>query len=539
MLESIQAVRLLCDKSFYHFVRVMNPPPKNACPITREIHKPLCDFSQDSSIKRKAICMPRDWLKSTVFTQWKTIWAYLQNNEIRQLLAMENSDLGMKKLSFMQKQVRFNRRLRKIYPELLRVDDSWCRQNRWNKTEMELPCEGIYPEPSVSIIGVGGAAQSGHYDIIRIDDLVGKKAMESPVVMDGVLQWMDNTEELLLEPDVTTPNASSIEIVGTHWSPSDYFSYVQKEYPEYQWKIVPCRKHTELEDEGNIEWVQNTTSDQGDSNWPEQFPTQHYIKMAANPQKSFVYWTQHMNIPGKAIEGGLTKFDVKWLKPCYIEKIDGIDWVVCKDDNERFRLKDIPLYGMIDPGGFAEVKLVKRGSRNALLVGGQPRETMKKFIFFTSAAKFKEPSDFIEKLFEADEEWNPITWRIDPHGQQPYIFKDILQAKRQGYILRGERQPSRPQFSISKMEYDVTIDAKDKDIQACMNPMASGFIYVLEGRNDLLKGEVKDYPGGLTRDLVDLLGKINRLYWTRTEVPVRRRGGRPQESYRVSRVTGY
>ena len=518
---------------------MMNPPPKDACPITREIHKPLCDFSQDKTKKRKAICMPRDWLKSTLFTQWKTIWAYLQNNEIRQLLAMENSDLGMKKLSFTQKQVRYNKRLRQIYPELERVDDVWVRSNRWNKTEMELPCDGIYPEPSVSIIGVGGAAQSGHYDIIRIDDLVGKKAMESAIVMEGVLQWMDNSEELLVEPDLNTPNASSIELVGTFWSKGDYFSYVQKEYPEFEWRSVPCLKDFELEEEskGNIKWVQNPESGQGESNWPEQFPTQHYVNMKANPQKSQIFWSQHMNSPGRGGEGGFNKFDVRWLKYFYIEEIDGIKWAVCKDDGEKFRVKDISLYGMIDPGGFSEMKLMKRGSRNAILIGGQPRETKKKFIFYTWAGKFKTPGDFIYEVFKAEDLWRPKHWRIDPHGQQGYILGDIRQASRDGYLLHGNKQEPHP-ISISKMPYDVKESVKDDDIIALADPMSQGFIYVIEGMKDLI-GEVEDYPNGLTKDLVDMLAKLHKLYFTRSETKLRTREPRPQISYGVSRVTAY
>ena len=540
MPKSIAYYRALCDRSFYHFVRIMNPPPKGAFPVTREIHRPLCDFSQDPTLKRKAICMPRDWLKSTVFTQWKSIWEYLQNNEIRQLLAMENEKQGMLKLNWMQKQVRYNKTLRKIYPELQKVNDSWCRTARWNKTEMELPREGIYPEPSIHIIGVGGAAQGGHHDYIRIDDLVGKKAMESDVVMEGVLQWMDNTHELLLEPDPTTPNASSIEIVGTHWSPADFFTYVQTEYPEFKWMIVPCQRDNELQDSDNIKWLQSEAADQAESNWDEQFPTKYYIDMQANPQKSQIYWTQHMNNPGKAIEGGLNKFDVQWLKYYYITVIDGYKFAVCKDDGETFRLKDIPMYGMIDPGGFSELKSIKRGSRNALLIGGQPKETKKKFIFYTWVGKLKEPSDFIYQVFKADKMWQPIirTWRIDPHGQQPYIYKDIKQATRQGYILNGERQDAYPDLSISKMEHDVTQDIKDKDIQACMYPMSQGFIYIHESMTEL-KTEVKQYPGGLTRDLLDMLGKLNRYYFSREETPLRKRTDRPRHSYSESRVTGY
>ena len=483
--------------------------------------------------------MPRDWLKSTIFTQWKTIWAYLQNNEIRQLLAMENSDLGMKKLNFMQKQIRFNKRLRQIYPELLRIDDAWCRNHRWNKSEMELPCEGIYAEPSVSIIGVGGAAQSGHYDIIRIDDLVGKKAMESPVVMEGVLQWMDNTEELLLEPDITTPNASSIEVVGTFWSKGDYFSYIQKEYPEFAWRSVPCLKDFELEEENNdhITWVQNDEAGQGESNWPEQFPTQHYIKMKANPQKSQIFWSQHMNNPGRGGEGGFNKFDVRWLKYFYIEEIEGVKWAICKDDKEKFKLKDIAMYGMLDPGGFSEMKLMKRGSRNAILIGGQPKDTKKKFIFYTWAGKFKTPGDYIYEVAEAEKLWRPRHWRIDPHGQQGYIYKHIKQASREGYLLHGNKEDPFP-ISISQMPFETKENVKDDDIIACADPMSQGFIYVMDGMKDFI-GEVEDFPNGLTKDLVDLLGKINKFYFKSTENITRKRGGRPARTYNVSRVTAY
>ena len=510
----------------------MNPPPKDAFPVTREIHRPLCDFSQDSTIKRKAIRMPRDWLKSTIFTQWKSIWEYLQNNEIRQLLGMENEKLGILKLNWMQKQVRYNPRLRKIYPELLKVDDSWCRKSRWSKREMELPREGIYPEPSLSIIGVGGAAQGGHYDIIRIDDLVGKKAMESATVLEGVLQWMDNTEELLLEPDLSTPNASSIEIVGTSWAVGDFFDYILREYPEFKWMSVPCLKDFDIKDQDNLVWLQNPSSEQGESNWPEQFPTEHYTRMRANPMKSQIFWSQHMNNPSKG-EGGFNKFDVKWLKYYYIDEIDGDKYVICKDKEsdgtqEKFRLRDIPLYGMIDPGGFSEIKSIKRGSRNALLIGGQPKETKKKFIFYAWAGKFKRPSDFIETLFKAHKEWNPIQWRIDPCGQQGYIFGDIKEARTE----RGEHLP------ISQMPYETKQGIKDDVIQACMNPMANGFIYVHESMSALI-GEIQDYPQGFTKDLVEMMGQILKLYWSRHEVPIRKRETRPRVSYEVSRVTAY
>ncbi|KKL78184.1 hypothetical protein LCGC14_2027360, partial [marine sediment metagenome] len=248
--------------------------------------------------------------------------------------------------------------------------------------------------------------------------------------------------------------------------------------------------------------------------------------------KSLIFWSQQMNNPSRAT-GGFNKFDIEWLKYYYIDIIDGYKWAVCKDKEsdgtyEKFRLKDIPMYGMIDPGGFSEIKLMKSGSRNALLIGGQPKETKKKFIFYAWAGKFGKPSEFIDRIFEAHEKWSPLQWRIDPCGQQGYIYGDIKEAR----IERGEHLP------ISQLPYETKKDVKDDDIQACMNPMANGFIYIQESMKDLI-GEIKQYPQGLTKDLVDMMGKLNKFYWSRNESTLRKRSERPQHSYEVSRITGY
>ena len=64
------------------------------------------------------------------------------------------------------------------------------------------------------------------------------------------------------------------------------------------------------------------------------------------------------------------------------------------------------------------------------------------------------------------------------------------------------------------MPYSNKKDEKDEDIQACINPMANGEIYIHESMRDLIT-EVKSYPHGMTVDLLDMLGKLNKHYWTR------------------------
>jgi len=505
-MASIEFLRALCDRSFFHFVKLVGGFVEQGGCISEHIHKPLCDFFQDQTIKRKAIFEPRNWLKSTVFTEWGTVWNYLQNNNVRTLIASQNEDIACRFQWFIQHQVLNNTVLRKLYPELQVLDQAYTKRNRWSQKYADLPRGIPYKEASITSIGVGGAAQSGHYDFLFIDDPVGQKHIDSPVELERVMRWHDNTKELLDNPNYMSPDGSTIQLICTFWGPGDYGTYVLEKYPEFKWMIVPCLKDEALEDTDNVKWLQDPDANHMESNW-EGAPggkstTKYYLDMMANPEQDAIFWAQHMNNPKRA--SGLNKFDYAWLKFYHLEERDEGYCLVCNDDEEVFVLKDIPLYGMIDPGGFAETKLSKAGSRNAILIGGQPQNSLKKFVTYTWAGKLKAPEHFLDQVFKAHKQQNPRMWRIETVGAQQYIYKDIVEARRK----RGIALP------ISPMPPDVRKGCKDDDIQAVINPMFNGEIYIHSAMKELI-GEVKNYPHGLTVDLIDMLGKINKLYWSR------------------------
>ena len=510
MPKSLQFYRTPCDKSFYHFVKIIGGSVNRGADASRAIHKPLCDFLQDPTHRRPAIAMPRMWRKSTILTKWFTIWSYLQNPGISQIIVSETEKRSKEFLKTIKKHLLRNEMLRKVYKDILgEVDASWTKNNQWEATACELPRYGLgsSDDPSISAIGVGGAAQGGHYDIIHIDDSVGKKAMDSIVVLEDVFRWFDNVEELTIDPDWTSINGSKICVIGTHWASGDFFCYVQEKYPEYKWKVVPCRKDVELQDTKNIEWLQHPDQENGETNYPEQekFSTQHYIDMAANPEKELVYWAQHMNNPHKA--SGLSKFDFQWIHWYRFEETDDGLYVVCRDDGEMFKLSEMQLYGMIDPGGFAEVKTTK-GSRLAMLMGGQPRGTIKKFVIWQWAGKFKTPSEMMRILFHAQEKWKPRLWQIETIGSQRYIYYDILEAKKKEC----------PALRITPMKVTPEKGDKTNDITALINPIANGEIYLHDSMKELI-GEIKNFPHGLTCDLLDMLGKLNKFHWQRRALP--------------------
>ena len=500
--------RRKCDDSLFFFIKEMGGFLRGANGKSiaggdsiEYLWKPACDFWQDNSIKRKFVYMPRRWLKSTN-RKWGQIHSYLQNNETRILTASEVEKRAKEWVGWQGKQILGHQRLRWIYPELSIIDKSYKHSNTFSSEKILLPRNGIYDSTTFGAIGIHGSSQGGHYDIIEPDDICGEKAMESSIIMEDSFRWFDNVESLLTEPDIDI-----IRGKGTHWATGDLGWYIQQEYPEYMWIIVPALKDEELEDKKNIRYLQNPEAMQGESNWEERGSTKYYVDMAANPQTQIRFWTQEQNNPDKAA-GTLNKFDKRWIHFYRTEERgEKGTYLICDKCNIEVPLSAIPLYGMADVAGFGETKLIKKGARNALLIGGQPIDMIQKFVVFAWAQRLKRPSVFREKLYETHKKYEPRIWRIDDKGVGSTMFGDILE----------ERLKKCPHMNISPLPHDTKKDIKDSDIQSLINPVAQGEIHIHETMTDL-KAEMTQYPHGLTKDLLDMLAKLNRLYWMRTKM---------------------
>jgi len=258
----------------------------------------------------------------------------------------------------------------------------------------------------------------------------------------------------------------------------------------------------------HVVYLNNPNVSPGESNWPEQFPTEHYEAMAANPQKQMVYWAQHMNKPKDA---GLNKIDVKWLRYFHIEDRNGTKYIVCDDDLEMIPYSDIVWYGVIDPGGFAETKLLKTGARNAILIGGQPTNSHKKFVIHTWAGRPKETGVLAREVFSAHEKFKVRLWRIETIGAQEYIKRD-LKEKAANRKVNGKPKPiNLPMISMPKANRR---DEKDDDIQAVGTIIQNGEVYVMRWMHELIS-ELGSYPAPGPCDLADMLGKINKYVWSR------------------------
>jgi hypothetical protein len=315
-------IRSLTYQSFYHFVKIIGGYSKCGADASEYIHRPLCEFAQDRTIFRKQIIMPRDWRKSTIFTRLRAIWEYIHNPNVKILIVSENALLASRNAKLIHQLVIKNDLLRWVYPQFQEIDYAYTKRNLWNMTQSVFPRDGIFAEATLTIIGVGGAAQGGHYDIILVDDACGKAALESPIVLEKTKAWFSNTRELLVHPAT-----GEICVIGTHWFPGDFPSYVREEQ-HYETKIIPALKISDdrTANKTGLTWIQHPNVDEYDSNFPESlndegkqaFTKEHYQVMEKDDP--VIFWTQHMNMPDAPNE--LTKFDARWLKYCHIEDRD-------------------------------------------------------------------------------------------------------------------------------------------------------------------------------------------------------------------------
>jgi transcription termination factor Rho len=100
---------------------------------------------------------------------------------------------------------------------------------------MQLPraATNDYADPSIRVIGVGGAITGAHPNVLIKDDLVSIEAANSPVVMQTAIDYHISSRALL------APNEDrGLEfIIGTRWAVRDLYEHIQSTDPTVAVKI--------------------------------------------------------------------------------------------------------------------------------------------------------------------------------------------------------------------------------------------------------------------------------------------------------------
>lgn len=260
--REIVEFRLECERSLYAFAKGILRRDL----LSPRLHGWFCASLQRNPPYRKLRLMPRGHLKSTIVSEALPIhmliqpdpengenvyWPGISGADMRILLSGEKQDLMSAHLRWIENQWETNSLLRGLWPQR-----AWQIPRRdakkWNENEMLIPRQNDYADPSIRVIGVGGAITGAHPNVLIKDDLISIEAANSPTVMQTAIEW-HKSSRALLAPD----EERGLEyIIGTRWAVSDLYSHIMQTDPS-----VECMTRSIVEDGVPI--------------WPEKISLKH------------------------------------------------------------------------------------------------------------------------------------------------------------------------------------------------------------------------------------------------------------------------
>jgi hypothetical protein len=218
-------LRQRCDQSLYYFAKVL----LGYKDMSDDFHLPLCRDEIEGTWTKKGFLLPRGHFKSTIITKARTLWLLSKDPERRFLFVGESDKVAKKNLNDIKWHIENNRILKWLYPELVPPD---FNNTKWSDTEILLPRQGTYDEPTIMSVGVGAKVTGFHFTDIDYDDIFGELAAGSRAEAERVIEWVQYAPGLLVDPE------TSCEVwVGTRWKHGngDVYGWVMENMPYVQW----------------------------------------------------------------------------------------------------------------------------------------------------------------------------------------------------------------------------------------------------------------------------------------------------------------
>lgn len=195
--------------------------------ITWETHSSFCAFVQFAPAVRRLSLMPRGHLKSTIATITDSIRLALADpNGSRILIVNEIITNSRNFLDEIKNHWLHNQLLRGLFPELV-PPKLVGPGSDWSQDRASLNRTSVFKEATWTAMGIGGSAQSQHFNRIKCDDLIGLEAKRSPAKMKAAIEWNQGIEALLDSPDQDV-----IDWIGTRKLLFDLYAEVMNAFGE-------------------------------------------------------------------------------------------------------------------------------------------------------------------------------------------------------------------------------------------------------------------------------------------------------------------
>ena len=499
-----KAMRLNSLGSLYFFIKITLRRKR----LTDGLHKPICISLEREHIK-DVYELPRDHFKSTICGEGLPMWRVLfvsdedlnefrklgysneflewmqrvHRPEARNLLVSENitnaGKLG-RKIDFHYES---NAIYRHLFPELIPTSkEVWSNISKCHRLPLQRKDKGGHGEGTFDFLGVGGALQSRHYDgIVVEDDLVGRKAIESPSIMDKAIECHQLMVGAFENEDALADNDELI--VGNRWGYYDLNSWIKENEPWFNFIT-----RSAIEGDKPI--------------FPEEFSLE---KLARWRERlgAYQYSCQFMNNPASPDNAAFAEKDLRYFSIIkgtddeLLIRHEVVDGVVIKD----LPVKHLSICMVTDPNHSG----AEGRCRHAINVVGL--SSAGNYYHLDCWAEACEADKYIAQLYKIADVWKLRKLGIETVAAQKYLayhinFRNRIENRSLKLIeLKGEVDA--PDGTITRK--------KEWRIRNVLSPIFESNRFYTQRRFQDFKGEYTAFPRGRFVDLLDALAYVPQM----------------------------
>lgn len=504
------AHRLNSFGSLYYFTKIVLRKQR----LRAYLHKDICDLFESEYLK-DIIEIPRDHFKSTIGSEGAPMWWALpfndtdeaqmrllgysdewiawmrraHNQDTRTVLVSENKENVGKLGVRIDNQYENNDLFRRLFSEVL--PDTSCNWSVTTKTHKRsgrtADGEGTY-----DYLSVGTALQSRHYNRAIEDDLVGKEALESEVVMQGTIDY----HKLLVgafDSDPNDPEADNDEVViGNRWSYKDLNHWIRQNEPYFRITSHSavggcCPKHIA-----------------GKIIFPDEFSWRKLDRWKTRLGPYF-FSCQFLNSPTPP---GDNKFKESYLNYYKFQQVSANDASDKKRVIIHHEAKKGVVFRDIFPNHLERVLLfdpnhagTEGRANHALVVLGYTLEVPFRIYLLDLYASNSSYADIVNKIFELGEKWKIREPWLETVGAQKWI-KFHLETESENRKKLGKWIFTR----FNEFKKDNGKDAKIQRIEALEPMFVRGDFWCSRNGQEQFIKEYLEYPYSPTRDILDVIG---------------------------------
>jgi hypothetical protein len=476
--------------------------------LAEHLHRPICDTLERQNVNF-LLEMPRDHFKSTVVTEGLPIWwslpfderdeaamrelgygdewirwmRWAHNPGIRVLIVSETGPNAIRFGRRVDKHFESNARFRELFPEILPTEKSV-----WNTESKSVSHSAFHAngEGTFDYIGVGGALQSRHYERVIEDDLVGKEALKSEIVMQDTIDY-----HKLMEGAFDGPDRTQI-VVGNRWNPFDLNGWIRDNDPGF---II--ESHSALGGCCDLH-------PPGTPIFPEEFSVER-LERIRRIQGPYLFSHQYLNQPVMEDE---VVFQKDWLR-FYMPRQESNSGrlLLTHEVREGVTMKDVPASWLhrtmiLDPNHAG----AEGRARHAIVVVGLNPDTDCLYLLDLWAHSMSY-DDLMANVYHMAEKWKMNEFWLETVAAQRYLK----------YHIEYRNKIEKRQLRVRELKSERSKNAKWIRIDALAPVFEQGKFYVRRDQSAFLD-EFYRYSHS-TRHPVDILDALG--YALQTVEPIR------------------